>query len=186
MTKQLVIIRGIPGSGKTTAAKKLAAIGYDHHEADHYFEVDGRYNFDGSKLKEAHAQCLSRTVDSMRAGRNCVVANTFIETWEMSPYAIAAHEYGYTVLILEMRNRFKSVHDVPEHVVNSMIRRFRGVPSPVIINIPEGAIWSNGLLNTDHEEPDNRPEIDKLKEYIKELEAKLQQINSLSTVCCCH
>ena len=34
-TVELVIIRGIPGSGKTTIAKAMT--GYQHFEADHFF-----------------------------------------------------------------------------------------------------------------------------------------------------
>ena len=47
MEKILYIVRGIPGSGKSTFAKTLGGI---HIEADQYFvDGDGNYNFDGSK-----------------------------------------------------------------------------------------------------------------------------------------
>jgi adenylate kinase family enzyme len=56
MEKTIYIVRGCPGSGKSTFAKTLGGI---HIEADQYFvDADGNYNFDGSKIKNAHAWCL--------------------------------------------------------------------------------------------------------------------------------
>jgi adenylate kinase family enzyme len=55
MKQQLIIVRGIPGSGKSTFASSL---GIPHYEADQYFiGADGVYRFDFSKLGEAHRQC---------------------------------------------------------------------------------------------------------------------------------
>ena len=50
--QELIIIRGIPGSGKTTMAKSYQ--GYSHYEADMFFMKDGVYNFDRAKIKNAH------------------------------------------------------------------------------------------------------------------------------------
>jgi len=49
------LIRGLPGSGKTTMAKKIE--GFEHFEADQYFEKDGSYEFDPSELNSAHEEC---------------------------------------------------------------------------------------------------------------------------------
>jgi len=57
MSGVLFLVRGLPGSGKTSFA---SAIWNDYAvcEADKFFyDKEGNYNFDGSKLKEAHAWC---------------------------------------------------------------------------------------------------------------------------------
>lgn len=48
---ELLLIRGLPGSGKSTMAKEYAKAGYVHCEADQFFEIDGQYRFDASKLR---------------------------------------------------------------------------------------------------------------------------------------
>jgi len=45
----LVIIRGLPGSGKSTFAKKFVEKGFKHYEADMWMvDKDGNYSFDPS------------------------------------------------------------------------------------------------------------------------------------------
>ena len=59
MNNTLYIIRGIPGSGKSTLAKKL--VGDDNYfEADMYFLQDGIYEFDITKIKDAHDWCYNK------------------------------------------------------------------------------------------------------------------------------
>ena len=48
MKKILYLLRGVPGSGKSTVAQN---IGGTHFETDKYFMVDGEYKFDPTKLK---------------------------------------------------------------------------------------------------------------------------------------
>jgi len=49
---QLVLIRGLPGSGKSTMAKALAKSGFKHFEADTYHLNDeGDYCFDQANAK---------------------------------------------------------------------------------------------------------------------------------------
>ena len=52
--KELILVRGICGSGKTTVAQLFSAFTL---EADMYFNQDGEYKFDASKLKDAHQWC---------------------------------------------------------------------------------------------------------------------------------
>lgn len=124
--KTLFIIRGIPGSGKSTLARHLAG---QHLEADMYFVKDGKYQFDPSKLKEAHAWCRQAVRELMEAGEPTVaVANTFTQLWEMQDYRDLAEEYGYGVFAITCENEFGNVHGVPPDKVAAMWTRWERIP----------------------------------------------------------
>ena len=58
--KTLFILRGLPGSGKTTLAKSIGAV---HFEADMYFMEGNEYKFDVTKLKR-HMLGVKTKLDS--------------------------------------------------------------------------------------------------------------------------
>ena len=125
MEKTIYIVRGCPNAGKSTFAKTLGGI---HIEADQYFvDADGNYNFDGSKIKNAHAWCLDNVKTNMAAGRDkIVVSNTFTQEWEFQPYLELAKEYGYKTftIIVENRHGNTNEHNVPEDKIEQMKNRF--------------------------------------------------------------
>lgn len=125
MEKVLTICRGIPGSGKSTFSKTL---GGQHYEADMYFiDEEGNYNFDGSKIKDAHKWCQSFVeTDMVLEYPKIVVSNTFTQEWEMVPYFKLAKEYGYTVFTIVVENRHGGVnqHGVPEDKLEQTRNRF--------------------------------------------------------------
>ncbi len=82
---ELFIIRGLPGSGKTSLGNKLSLLLY---AADDFFvDAEGRYKFDPSKLGQAHAQCQENVRKALEFGcEKVAVTNTFTQRWEIQPY----------------------------------------------------------------------------------------------------
>lgn len=132
--KTLYIVRGLPGSGKSTFAKKLVGADFLVCEADKYFiDDDGNYNFDPSKIKDAHEACRAMVemymMDSMENEQwypEIAVSNTFTQEWEMKPYFELAEKYGYKVFVTIVENRHggKNTHEVPEDKLEIMKNRF--------------------------------------------------------------
>jgi predicted kinase len=128
MEKILYIVRGIPGSGKSTFAKTLVTKDYCHKEADMFFiDRDGNYNFNPSQIKDAHKWCQEEMNLLMRLEHSpVVVSNTFTQEWEMGPYFELAKEYGYKIFTIVVENRHGGVndHNVPDEVLTKMRDRF--------------------------------------------------------------
>ena len=125
MNNTLYIVRGIPGSGKSTLAKTL---GGKHYEADMFFiDGEGNYNFDFTKIKDAHQWCQGMVKgDMILEYPKIVVSNTFTQEWEMQTYIDLAKKYGYqvTTLIIENRHGNSNVHNVPTETLDRMRQRF--------------------------------------------------------------
>lgn len=122
--KELLLLRGLPGAGKTTLGYALGILPLS---ADDYFYEDGEYKFDASKLKHAHEWCKHRVEFAMENNlERIVVANTFTQEWEMETYYELAKKHGYRVhsLIVENRHKGVSVHNVPEETLEKMKNRF--------------------------------------------------------------
>ncbi len=136
MEKVLYIVRGVPGSGKSTFAKRLVEHDFLVCEADKYFidKETGEYNFDITKIKDAHKFCQDTVEMYMKDStvndnfyREIAVSNTFTQEWEMEPYFELANKYGYTVFTVIVENRHGGVneHGVPDDKIQIMKDRFQ-------------------------------------------------------------
>ena len=137
--KVLYIVRGLSGSGKSSIARELVneiwdserkSFVKDFYSADDYFtDKHGNYNFDPTKLADAHAECYSNVELAMQ--RDCVrkiaVANTFSESWEAEPYFKLAKEHDFNPFVLECQNDFGNIHGVPQSTIDAMIDRWEKV-----------------------------------------------------------
>jgi predicted kinase len=130
---KILIMRGLPGAGKSTWVKENypdACI----CSADGYFlNENGDYVFDGEKISEAHAWCLrsfAETLSSIDRGESdspdvVIVDNTCIRAWEISPYYNLASAYGHQVSIIQVdcdvpTAHSRNVHGVPLERVETM------------------------------------------------------------------
>ena len=124
--KTLFIIRGHPGSGKSTLGLMIAPCAT--YSADDWFEMQAHMHgkkykevWSTEKLEEAHRWCKRSAQTAMAIGASRVaVCNTFVKMEHADPYIELAEEYKYSVSILRCENNFDNVHGVPKQTVETM------------------------------------------------------------------
>ena len=60
--RELVLMRGLPGSGKSTKAKKIAGERGVIYSTDDFFMVNGEYKYNPKMIVEYHENNFKRTV----------------------------------------------------------------------------------------------------------------------------
>lgn len=146
--KYLLILRSVPGGGKSTYAKKLKqrflcfcfAHGKGYFDgsicsADDYFlRPDKIYDWNKKLLPNAHNWCYLKIKDCMRFGNNLIILdNTNIRKKDYQNYVDLAKECGYTVkeriigkIDISMAETYakRNIHNVPLETIKRMIERF--------------------------------------------------------------
>ena len=124
------IIRGLPGSGKTTLAGNLSN---KVIAMDDYFTSDQGYIFDPEKLMEAVNYCKAKFHEHLATSEeNIAVANTFSRRFEMQPYITAAENSKFKLVVIDLYDGGlsdeqlfeRNVHGVPIHTINNMRSRW--------------------------------------------------------------
>lgn len=142
----LIIMRGIPGAGKSTKAKSLVGEGIIH-STDEVIEAKGDYREFFVKMAEsknyfplmlAHGTNFKNAAKSMAEGKSPVIIdNTNIKANEAKKYVIVALEMGYSddnIQIvdigtsgLDAKTLFeRNSHGVPFDKIESMIASHKG------------------------------------------------------------
>jgi len=122
----LILIRGLPGSGKTTVAKKMmkGKKGWKHFETDNYHMVRGVYRYNPANAASYHQRCLQDATDAVSKGFTVIVSNTFTTYSEMEPYLDMARDYGVEFKVICCTGDFESTHGVPADIIDRMASRW--------------------------------------------------------------
>ncbi len=126
----LTLVRGLPGSGKSTYAKSLNIF---HVEADMYFIRNGKYTYNREDIGYAHSWCYETFTEAIVNLLDVVVSNTFTTKKEIEQYITFAELYDCDYQIITLTSNFGSAHGVPKETVNRMKQRWEDVPGEIII-----------------------------------------------------
>jgi predicted kinase len=125
MDKKLIIVRGVPGSGKSDFASTIgrAICTADDYHVDRY----GNYDWKPQNISKAHDWCKRKCKRFMKAGITpIIIANTSTTEKEFKPYHQIAKNNGYKVysVIVENRHGGTDSHNVPVDTLEKMKNRF--------------------------------------------------------------
>lgn len=127
-------MQAVPGSGKSTAAKKIFD---DSNEfvgicsADFYHMRDGVYDFKMENLGKAHASCQKDFTHYIETGVSLIIVdNTNVKASDVKFYVELAREKGYSVKICRPNTPWagnaeecakRNVHNVPLDAIKRMM-----------------------------------------------------------------
>ena len=102
-TKEVIIMRGLPGSGKSTYVKENFDDAVVCSADDFFIGKEGKYVFVPHKISEAHQDCWHYFIAFLfDKEERIVVDNTNMCKWEYANYIKLAQEMGYTIRIICM------------------------------------------------------------------------------------
>lgn len=148
----LVLLRGLPGSGKSFLARTMQE---DNPSGvilstDDYFYINGQYQFDVKYLGEAHEWNQNRAKEAFEKKVSPVIIdNTNLQAWEMKPYVALSQKHKYKVLFREPDTWWKfrpkelarrNIHGVSKEKITRMLehyQRFVSVPIIMSSSVPE-------------------------------------------------
>ncbi len=127
--KTVIILRGAPGAGKSSLSTLLSVhAGAKIVSTDKHLQVDGRYDWSPAALLTAHEKCFADFTSALCMEREIIVVdNCNSRSRDMARYAASAKAHGYVVrqIIVENTHGGRSVHNVPEHIVERAKQRIR-------------------------------------------------------------
>ncbi|KAF1443984.1 NEDD4-binding protein 2, partial [Spheniscus demersus] len=156
----LVLLRGVPGSGKSYLARTLLEDnpGGVILSTDDYFYKHGQYHYDPDCLGEAHDWNRKRAKEAFEMRISpIIIDNTNIQAWEMKPYVTLAQQFKYKVMFREPDTWWKfkpkelerrNIHGVSKEKIKRMLERYERcltVSSILDSSVPdksEAAGWS--------------------------------------------
>ncbi|KAM4854283.1 NEDD4-binding protein 2 [Thomomys bottae] len=148
----LVLLRGLPGSGKSFLARTLQE---DNPSGvilstDDYFYINGQYQFDIKYLGEAHEWNQNRAKEAFEKKVSpIIIDNTNLQAWEMKPYVALSQKHKYKVHFREPDTWWKfkpkelarrNIHGVSKEKITRMLehyQRFVSVPIIMSSSVPE-------------------------------------------------
>ncbi len=134
----VVILRGVPGSGKSFLATNSIEYRNDPSQlavcsADEYFIKDGVYKFVPELIPDAHEYCLQKFLRLVSNSKFVIVDNTNSQLWEYQIYKYLCEILHICVHVLEIpcptnfiasKFRSRNVHNIDSTAVKNTMQRW--------------------------------------------------------------
>jgi tRNA uridine 5-carbamoylmethylation protein Kti12 len=134
--KLVIILRGLPGSGKSFIARNYLSKISDNYSiltADDYFYENKVYKFDKDKIEEAHKWNFERFKGSISDGKDLIIVdNTNIKRFHYYHYLDYAQSNNYLAIVTivpandvdDKRLSERNIHGISAFMIRKMRRAF--------------------------------------------------------------
>ena len=139
--KVMIIMRGVPGSGKSHLARQIIDDtmkgDYRNHifsSDDYFYDRHDRYCYEASRVPAAHEYNQNRVRKRAATGWSpIIVDNTMVRAWELYPYIDIGVKNGYIIELLEPKTPWsksagklaiKNLHNVSKPSIERMLKSF--------------------------------------------------------------
>ena len=131
---RLTIIRGLPGTGKSTYASDLALeAGSLFIEADMFRVRDGRYKFDLDELGACVGVANAIMRKAAAVGADVIVAGCLTKVHTIDDLVKQCKQVApggrVEVRVIRMVRHWGDIHNVPTHVIQKMASQFEDYPN---------------------------------------------------------
>lgn len=129
MPGNLILVRGLPGAGKTELSALLAEEKWPVFSVDDYFtDAKGNYRFEFDKNHLAYKACEENCRKTMMDQKEKIfIHNTFTLDWELEVYFKLAKEFKYRVFVLTLENYHgqSNTHGISEDQIRKMAEKYK-------------------------------------------------------------
>ena len=139
MKTKVIVLIGLPGSGKSTWAKALPGRKFIVSSDNYFTDADGNYHWTVEEAHKGHEDCLRKFIDVFQSGPPSgdppkkpdivIVDNTNVRIHDVSPYIRIAQAYGCDVEVKYMdtnvdNSKTRNIHGVPDAAYDRMQKNF--------------------------------------------------------------
>ena len=141
MKKEVIIMRGAPGSGKTTYLKKEYPQAFICSADQYFIGIDGKYKVKLNELQKAHDYSRNAFKAAILNNINIIaVDNTNIMIKHFQSYIKLAEAYGYEVKIIRIEIDAKiaferNIHGVPLYAVERNCQQMQDYSGEILIKL---------------------------------------------------
>ncbi len=130
---RLNLYRGIPGSGKSSAAQRMFP-GILLCENDMFHMHNGKYEWSKESMPKAISWCVSMVRMALQNGMDVCVANTFTKKKFVEAYKKIAEEFGAEFHVYRCVGHFKNVHGLSDSMVAGFQKAMEDWPGEIVVS----------------------------------------------------